>query len=1117
MKENISDVLAQFASRMNSGGLVKLLLISWGKLTRSFSPVLIAAFMVTVLLVLAPQAVNCQTVHFEKNEGQFDSRVRFKAQNTNGVSTFLQRTGAVHVIYGDTGGHRVNDPKTATTATAVYLSFDGANQNSNIFGSDLLPHRTNHFSGTDPENWHVNVPNYGMVTMQDLYPGIAAIWFDHDHGNPEFSFVLKPGTEPYIIELMIDGARDVNINGLGDLEIETDSGVLLQRLPDFYIENSDRTLSFIEQDFGYRILPVASLDSPPGAFRVKLESSSAAGSRQRSLLSFRHGYLGAESGILTESLNNLAYSTFLGGSAAETFPYLGMTVDSGGYAYVTGQSSSLNFPSTPGSFDPTNEFQGAAFVSKLNTDGSGLEFSTFLHGRTPALGTDVAVDPAGNVLVTGCTGGQAFPGALLFPTTPGAFDTTHNGGSCDAFVAKLNLTGSALVYSTYIGGGANDWSYALAIDSSGNAYITGFTENFSATLYPTTAGSFDTTPNGASDAFVTKLNSTGSALEYSTFLGGNQGEQGNDVAVDSSGNAFVTGFTTDFATVPFPTTAGAFDTTHNGNNDAFLTKLNSAGSALVFSTFLGAAGDDRGHGVAVDTVGNAYVTGQTGEPFTPFPTTPGAYDTTHNGGQDAFVTKFSLDGSSLLYSTFLGGNGDEIGYGIAVDPAGDAHVTGSVTEGVAPNEFPTTAGAFDTTFNGDVDAFMSKFNETGSVLDYSTYAGGSSFDRGRRIAVLGGNVFITGYTEDGATDYPTTAGAFDTSINSTGIGNGDFFVSKFGTAAATPTPTATPTSTPTNTPTATATATPTPAGGPFSIEKSVIANGGGRSLGDTFILDMTLGEALAGGPAAGGTFRVNSGFWAGESSGLLTAGVEGDVLPRPNGNGTVFSTDVIQMRRYATGLDTPATDPNEFQRADSAPFSTRGDGFINAGDIIQTRRYATGLDPVVPAGGPVEPVAAPGELGDIIDDIYERIFGSELRAGSIVAGAGETLVVPVELTANGIEAGIGFTLEFDASKVSFVSAGLGEAMYYESVLSINANSASEGRIGILFDSPVTFLPSKTPQTVILLTFATARDATGNVVISLSDAVAQRCVVDQFGEAVAVRYVDGGIHIRQSSF
>src|SRR5437016_685340 len=302
-----------------------------------------------------------------------------------------------------------------------------------------------------------------------------------------------------------------------------------------------------------------------------------------------------------------------------------------------------------------------------------------------------------------------------------------------------------LSYSTYLGGSGGNVGYGIAVDATGNTYVTGFTTG----SFPTTAGAYQTTFGGGTDAFVTVLNALGSALLYSTYLGGSGDNDGYGIAVDTTGNAYVTGSTTG----SFPTTVGAYQTTYGGGGTgAFVTKLNALASPL-YSTYLGGSGGNAGYGIAVDATGNAYVTGFTTGSF---PTTAGAYQTTFGGGAtDAFVTKLSPVGS-LLYSTYLGGGGDNDGYGIAVDATRSAYVTGYTT-----GSFPTTAGAYQTTYGGGgTDAFVTVLNALGSALLYSTYLGGSGYDVGKGIAVgATGNAYVTGYTTG---SFPTTARAYQT-------------------------------------------------------------------------------------------------------------------------------------------------------------------------------------------------------------------------------------------------------------------------------------------------------------------------------------------------------------------
>ena len=397
-----------------------------------------------------------------------------------------------------------------------------------------------------------------------------------------------------------------------------------------------------------------------------------------------------------------------------------------------------------------------------------LSYSTFLGGGLDDTAQDIAVDNLGNAYVTGHTN------SANFPTTAGALQSTI-GGSADAFVVKLDSSGSTLVYSTYLGGGGSDAAFALGVDVLGNAYVAGGTGSAD---FPTTANAVFRTPVGDSDAFVTKLDASGSALVYSTYLGGTDVDSTGGIAVDAVGNAYVTGTT---GSADFPTTAGAFQTgpsiglsPHDPSRfDAFLTKLDATGSTLRYSTYLGGTSEDVGTDVAVDAVGNAYVTGITQSED--FPTTPAAFQGSGGGFSDsAFVTKFNSTGSTLAYSTYLEGSHHDFATGIAVDGLGNAYVTG----GTQSADFPTTPGAFQTTLGGDADSFIAKVDPTGSALAYSTYLGGSGQDWGDDItADTIGNAYLVGSTR--STDLPITPGVFQAEFRG---GLFDTFVAKLGPA-----------------------------------------------------------------------------------------------------------------------------------------------------------------------------------------------------------------------------------------------------------------------------------------------------------------------------------------------
>ena len=414
----------------------------------------------------------------------------------------------------------------------------------------------------------------------------------------------------------------------------------------------------------------------------------------------------------------LIYSTYYGGSGLD-YAYA-VSVDSIGNTYVVGSTGSAVF-----------DIRGTedAFVTKLRPNGSRL-FSVFLGGGGADEAKGVAVDVQGNVYVTGSTGSLDFP-------TKGAIQAT-TGGSGDAFLVKLSPGGATLVYSTYLGGIANDSASAVSIDAAGNAYIVGTT--FSAD-FPTT-NPFQGAKGAQQDAFVAKINPTGTAWVYSTYLGGNNVDEGNAIAVDASGSAYVTGYT---ASTNFPLSS-PFRGSNTASVDAFVTKLNPAGSALVYSTYLGGSATDYGTAIAVDSSGSAYVAGTVTSDDFPV---VNAIDTTlgsHAVG-DAFVTKFNPSGSALVYSTYLGGGSEDDPYALALDQAGNVYITGRTNSSDFPltNPLQTTRTAFD--------MFVTEINAAGSARLFSTSSAAPGASRARGIAVDRlGNIHIAG--ESSSTDFP---------------------------------------------------------------------------------------------------------------------------------------------------------------------------------------------------------------------------------------------------------------------------------------------------------------------------------------------------------------------------
>jgi hypothetical protein len=662
-------------------------------------------------------------LHFEANQGQTHKDVRFLSHGA-GYSLYLTADEAVLVLAKPNPDAK-RDARPQAKPVALHISLVGASHKPSVSGLDQLPGKANYFIGKDQSKWRSNVPTYAKVHYREVYPGIDLVYYGNQR-QLEHDFVVAPGANPKKIVLGFKGAEKLVIDAQGDLVLYAAGAEIRQRKPLIYQE-----VDGVRKEVA-------------GGYVLK------SGKR----VGFEVAAYDASLPLIIDPV--LAYSTYLGGSGSDFGG--GIAVDAGGNAYVTGITSSTDFPTTTGAFQTTIGGQQDAFIAKLDPTGSALVYSTYLGGSEGDGAGGIAVDADGNAYVTGSTRSDDFP------TTSGAFQTRRRG-SQDAFVTKLNPTGSVLVYSTYLGGSNVELSGRIAVDAAGSAYVTGGT---SSADFPTTAGAFDTSFNGGSaDAFVTKLDPSGSQLVYSTYFGGSGGERGTGIAVDAAGSAYVTGVTTmadpGGAITHLPTTAGAFRRGPGGLDDAFVAKFNPAGSALVYCTYLGDADLDGGSAIAVDADGNAYVTGTTASPSGTFPTTAGAFQTIQpaRGARGGFVTKLNPLGSALVYSTFFSPGND-----IAVDAAGSAYVTGS-----AGPDFPTTPDAFQRCCGG---AIITKFDPTGSALLYSTYLGGNFSDFGLGIAVdAAGNAYIAGGTS--STNFPTTAGAFQ-SISG---GSFDAFVVKF--------------------------------------------------------------------------------------------------------------------------------------------------------------------------------------------------------------------------------------------------------------------------------------------------------------------------------------------------
>lgn len=649
-------------------------------------------------------------LYFERNEGQTNHEVKYLTHGKGYVFYFTPQEMVMTL-------QRESNP-----AYNLKMHFVGSNAHTQLLGQDEQLCKSNYFIGNDPINWRTNIPNYAKVTYPNLYPGIDVVFYGNSQ-QLEYDICVSSGSDPKVARIQIDGAKNLFIDSEGNLRIlTTDDQEVLMHKPFVYQNELDR--------------------------KIEIESKFILLAKNQ--IGFEFGGYDSSKDLIIDPV--LSYSTYLGGSAIDRGTAI--AVDSGSNATVTGITSSLNFPTTVGAFQTALAGTANAFVSRLNSTGTALIFSTYLGGAGSDRGNGVAVDAAGNSYIAGQTT------SANFPTTVGAFQTALAGGT-DAFVTKLNPTGTALVYSTYLGGTSTDIGNGITIDGTLNAYVTGSTTSAD---FPVTGGVFQTALAGGTDAFVTKLNATGTALVYSTYLGGTATDVGASIAIDAGGNAYVAGST---SSSNFPVTGGAFQTTLAGTQNAFITKLNATATALTYSTYLGGASIDTGLGITLDSTTNAYVTGSTTSAN--FPVTVGAFQTTLSGSSDAYVAKLNSTGTSLTFSTYLGGTGTEVGRSIAIDSFLQPYVTGETTS----TDFPVTSTAFQSTLAGAQNAFVTKFNSSGSALIFSSYLGGSASETGFGIALNSfGSAFLVGQTS--SANFPTTVGAFQTTFG----GSVDAFVSR---------------------------------------------------------------------------------------------------------------------------------------------------------------------------------------------------------------------------------------------------------------------------------------------------------------------------------------------------
>jgi uncharacterized protein (TIGR03437 family) len=642
-------------------------------------------------------------VAFEPNRGQEPGPAEFLA-HTSGAALTL-RAGLAEWI---------------SREARVAVVFESARRGVQGQGEDALPGVVNYLIGNQPSRWRKNIPTYSRVRYRQLYPGVDVVYEVND-GRLEYDVVLARGADPNRIRLRVEGAQGLRVDDAGDLVIATAGGELRQHRPIVYQESNGQ-----RRQIARRYL-----------LRGR-EVRFALGRYDRSqplvidpALTWATYLLPSSNGVTTRDVQTLA-----------------VALDSAGNIYLAGSVfSSVGY----------NE----CFIAKLNPSGTANSV-TFIGGESGSSdATAIAVSSAGNIYLAGGTASGTFPASSYYLN-----EDVHPGETVDGFVMELNNAATP-VFSYYFGGSGTDAFYGLAVDPAGNVYLVGNTNSLDLPVFSTSAAGPAQTylgGTGARNAFVVEFSSAG-ALVYSTYLGGSVADEGFAIAVDADGNAYVTGAA---ESSDFPVAgSNPFQSKLKGVQNAFVAKIAPNSGALVYSTYLGGSVYDMGNGIAVDSSGTTYITGETNS-FN-FPVTPGAYQTTYGSTQDgtnAFVTRLDGSGSSLLYSTYLGGSSGDSANAVAIDSAGNAYITGDATS----TNFPIS-DAFQSTKrapSGVANAFVAGLNASGSGLLFSSYLGGNA-----AATVLGGTVnygdsglalalncaaglVVAGLTD--STNFPTTSG-----------------------------------------------------------------------------------------------------------------------------------------------------------------------------------------------------------------------------------------------------------------------------------------------------------------------------------------------------------------------
>ena len=660
---------------------------------------------------------------FERNEGQVDPAVRFLSRG-RGYSLYLTASEAALRLTGEA------EAGTATVRWQVV----GADPEARISGERAQATKSNYFIGADRSKWRTGVANYGQVRYAGVYPGIDLVY----HGSQrqvEYDFVVAPKGDPKRIRLHFDGIESLHVGRDGELVLRTTQGDIVQPRPIVYQERN-------------------------GKRQLVKGSYALLGNNE---IGFKLGRYDRSRELVIDPV--IVYSTFFGGTFYEEGDAL--AADSDGNAYMAGPTLSPSFPGSASIvLQPQTAGDYDVFIAKINPQGTAVVWATYLGGSGAGDYCEgIAVDSSGNVIVSGDTNSTDFP-------LSNAVQSTYGGSIRDSWVTKINAAGTAIVYSTYLGGTADEGNLDVAVDGSGNAYVVGHTA--SSAFAGVTGGSLQPANAGSSDGYLVKLTSAG-AVGYATFLGGTAADNVSDVVLDASGNAYLSGRT---SSTNFPgVTGSSLQPANAGSWDAFIAKINAAGSAILWATYLGGSSEDRSSSIDRDSSGNLVVAGSTYS--TTFPGVTGSsIQSTLAGTRDAFVTKLNSDASAILWSTYLGGSNDETVplSGIGLDASGNVYVGGFTLSTTFPG---VTGSSFQPAHGGAYDGFLAKINAAGSAIVWATFLGGSGWDMVWALDVdAAGNVYASGYAESSSLPGVTSDAIQPTNLGGNEDGPGDAFLIK---------------------------------------------------------------------------------------------------------------------------------------------------------------------------------------------------------------------------------------------------------------------------------------------------------------------------------------------------